>query len=113
MADAKRIKKGLRLLSKQKPKERASSLKKADSVVFTDIRCICRGICDDPGLKNSKNLKKHRKIKHIIRKIAKTASPKKIKKILLDTNIKFGNGVFTLLGSVLLPLIGNLIAKNV
>ena len=113
MADAKKIKKGLLLLSKQKPKERAVSLKKAGNVVFTDIRGICRGICNHPELKNSKKLKKHVKIKNIIRKIAKTASPKKIKKILLDTNIKFGNGVFTLLGSVLLPLIGNLIAKNV
>ena len=111
---SKDVKKVLHQLAQKKCKDREESLKKADKIVFSDIRTICSATCKHPKLKNSKKLKKYTtKIKNIIRKIANTKSLKKIKQILLDSNTKFGKGIFTLLGSVLVPLLGNLIASNV
>ena len=111
---SKEIKKVLLELARKKHKDRAVCLKKADDTVISDIRSICSTACHHPKLKNSKKLKKYNnKIKNIIRRIAKTKSLKKIKKILLASNLKFGKGVFTLLGSVLVPLLGSLIAKHV
>ena len=108
---SKEIKKVLLELARKKHKDRAVCLKKADDTVISDIRSICSTACHHPKLKNSNKLKKYNnKIKNIIRRIAKTKS---LKKILLASNLKFGKGVFTLLGSVLVPLLGSLIAKHV
>ena len=87
-------------LSKLPQKERNQHIKKWPSKAFTDIKSICKGICNNPKL-NPSTLKKIKPYKIPIRSIAKSNS-KQVKAILLRQR---GRGIFTAIAAGIIPLI--------
>ena len=103
----------LKKLAKKEPHERKNLLNKCNSVVFKDIKKICSHACHDAKLKNSSIIKKNKKYKNIIRRIANSKTIARVKRLLLKYNIQGGSGIFSILGGLVLPLVSKLIADAV
>ena len=107
------IKKILKKLALKKPKVREECINNADNKVICDIKTLSKTACNNTDLSNSSILKKHKKLRHILRRISNSKTLKEVKKLLLKSNQRHGRGIFTLLGSIIVPSVIKLITDNV
>ena len=98
----------LKKLSKLPQKQRNLHISKWPSAAFTDIKSICKGICNSSNIKPS-TLKKIKPYKSTICNISKSDT-KKVKNILLRQK---GRGIFTAIATGLIPLLVDGIIKLV
>ena len=100
-------------LSKKPLKIQKKIINKFSPVILKEIKKICHNACYNPSLKKNVKIKKNIKSKNIIRKIANSKSLKNIKNLLSKNVSQKGNGIFTILGGILIPTVAKLIADAV